>query len=190
MNSAIIKVKTSANLVRNVQKRITLPEKLKGTIVEKWSNYWKNLFMDYTQMLQDLRTDMQDNPRKAFIWSSALAAAYVLAARNPSEIDFKDTVKRVTNDAILVSEECRNSKSIDHLRLIEQSYNEGVLHYRSLGVISIMYMSELNNECDLYKAHCSYLQPTYFGIFSRIIDIGMMGRWWNVFIKTTNYDVA
>lgn len=27
--------------------RIQLPEKLKGTIVERWANYWKGLASDY-----------------------------------------------------------------------------------------------------------------------------------------------
>lgn len=182
-------IKKTPNFVTNVQSRIKLPEKFKGTIIEKWTNYWKNLFIDYRQMFQDLRTDIQDDPRKAFIWTTGITTLYALAKNNPSEIDFKDVMKRVTNDVILVSEDCRNPKSIEHLRYIQKCYNEGVIHYRSLGIISFMYTSELNDSCDLYKAHCSYLKPSYLSLFSRIVDVGFMGKWWNTYIKTTNYDV-
>lgn len=169
--------------------KIKFPEKFKGTIIEKWADYWKNLFIDYRQMLQDLRSDIQEQPRKAFIWTSGLTAIYALARNNPSELDFKDNLKRVTNEIILVSEECVNTKSVEHLRLLDRCYNEGVLHYRNLGIASVIYVSEINETCDLYKSQCSYLQPTIFSFPSRIVDIGFIGRWWNIYIKTTNYDV-
>ncbi|CAG4935225.1 mitochondrial import inner membrane translocase subunit Tim29 [Colias croceus] len=182
-------IRKSPTLIANLQNKLIFPDKFKGTVLEKWANYWKNLVIDYKQMLQDLRTDIQDEPRKALKWCSGIAAAYALAKNNPSEIDFKDKVTNTTNEVILISEECRNAESIDHLRFIQQCYNEGVLHYISLGVISFMYTTELNKECDLYKAHCSYLKPTYSNILSRIVDVGVMGRWWNLHIKTTNFDV-
>ncbi|XP_072938309.1 mitochondrial import inner membrane translocase subunit Tim29 [Epargyreus clarus] len=175
--------------VTNLKGKVKFPEKFKGTILEKWANYWKNLFIDYKQMLQDLRTDIQDDPRKAFLWTTGLATTVILAKNNPTEIDFKDSLKRVTNNVILVSEECRNPKSIEHLRAVEQYYNEGLIHYRSFGIASVMYTSECNESCDLYKAHCSYLKPTYFSFPSRVVDFGFMGRWWNVYVKTVNYDI-
>ncbi|XP_028175423.1 mitochondrial import inner membrane translocase subunit Tim29 [Ostrinia furnacalis] len=169
--------------------RIKFPEKFKGTIIEKWADYWKNLFIDYRQMLQDLRTDIQDEPIKALKWTAGIATVVLLARNNPNEMDFKDYLKRITNEVVLVSEECQNPTSVGHLRFLDTCYNEGLIHYRNLGVASIMYTSELNNECDLYKGQCSYLQPTYFSFPSRIVDVGIMGRWWNIYIKTNNYDV-
>ncbi|XP_047505718.1 mitochondrial import inner membrane translocase subunit Tim29 [Pieris napi] len=182
-------LKKTPGLVTNLQNRLVFPEKLKGTIIEKLANYWKNLFIDYKQMLQDLRTDIQDDPRKALKWCTGLTTLYFLAKNNPTETDYKDKAKSITNEVILVSEDCRNTKSIDHLRNIQQSYNEGVLHYVSFGIVSFMYTTDLNDGCDLYKAHCSYLQPKYTSILSKISDVGIMGRWWNIFIKTTNFDV-
>ncbi|CAK1542148.1 unnamed protein product [Leptosia nina] len=177
-------------LLGNLQSRLIFPEKLKGTVIEKLAKFWKNLYIDYKQMLQDLRSDIQDDPKKAIIWCTSLATAYGLARNNPSEIDFKDRVKSVTNEAILISDGCRNEKSIEHLRFIQQCYNEGVLHYISLGIVSFMYTSKFNDGCDIYKAHCSYLKPSYLNALSNIADVGIMGRWWNIHIKTTNYDIS
>lgn len=168
---------------------IKFPEKLKGTILEKWADYWKNLVIDYRQMLQELRSDIQDEPIKAFKWAVGLTAVYTLAKNNPDERDFKDTLKRKGNEVALVNEDCLNPKSIDHLRFIDMCYNQGIIHYRSFGIVSVMYTSELSEACDLYKAHCKYMQPTYLGLPSKIIDVGLMGKWWNIYIKTTNYDV-
>lgn len=175
--------------ISNLSGRVKFPERFKGTLLEKWAKYWKNLLIDYRQMLVDLRTDIQDEPRKAFKWTSGLVALYLLHRNNPSELDFKDALKSVINEVALVTDDCRNPKSSEHLRYLETCYNQGVIHHSSLGIISFMYTSELSSSCDLYKAQCKYLQPTMFSFHSRIVDVGFMGRWWNIFIKTNNYDV-
>lgn len=177
------------NAITTAGSAIKFPEKLKGTILEKWADYWKNLFIDYRQMMQDLRSDIQDNPVKAMKWTAGIASMYALARNNPSEMDFKDNLKRIDNEVVLVSEDCLNSKSMEHLRFLDSCYNEGVIHFRSLGIASVMYVTDLNDSCDLYKAHCTYMKPTYSNLLSRIVDVGFMGRWWNLYITTNNYDV-
>ncbi|KAG7300172.1 hypothetical protein JYU34_015721 [Plutella xylostella] len=182
-------LKNGSVVVTKLQNRVKFPERFKGTIVEKWADYWKNLFIDYRQMLQDLRTDIQDDPKKAFLWTTGLTTAFLLARNNPTERDFKDSLKMIANEVILVSDDCRNPASIEHVRYLDTCYNEGLIHYRSLGIASVMYVSDYNNSCSIYKSQCSHLQPTYFGYLSRIVDVGFMGRWWNIFKKTANYDV-
>lgn len=184
----MLKILKKASPISTINK-IKFPERFKGTILEKWADYWKNLFIDYRQMLQDLRTDIQDDPRKAFKWTVGIATTAILARNNPSEFDFKDDLKRIANEVVLVSENCQNPVSVGHLRYLDTCYNQGVLHYRNLGVASIIYTSEMNDECNLYKSQCSYLQPSYFSFPSRIVDVGIMGRWWNIYMKTNNYDV-
>lgn len=180
--------KTPNNIIK-YSANVKFPEKFKGTILEKWADYWKNLFIDYRQMLQDLRSDIQDEPMKALKWTAGLATIYLLSKNNPNEIDFKDTLKRKGNEIALVSDDCLNLKSVNHLRFLDTCYNQGVIHYKRLGILSIMYISDLSDSCDLYKAHCSYMKPSYSSWPSRIVDVGFMGRWWNIFIKTTNYDI-
>ncbi|XP_075979880.1 mitochondrial import inner membrane translocase subunit Tim29 [Anticarsia gemmatalis] len=177
------------NVAGSLVRKVKFPEKFKGTIIEKWADYWKNLFIDYRQMLQDLRTDIQDDPVKAMKYTASIMALIGLYKNNPNEIDFRHELKRISNEVVMVSSECLNEKAADHLRYLDTCYNQGVIHYRSLGIASIMYTSELNDSCDLYKAHCSYVQPSYFSFPSRIVDVGLMGKWWNLYKKTTNYDV-
>lgn len=170
-------------------KKVKFPEKFKGTIIEKWADYWKNLFIDYRQMVQDLRTDIQDDPIKAMKYTAGIVTLFALYKNNPNEIDFRDELKRINNEVVLVSSDCLNEKAADHLRFLDTCYNQGVIHFQSLGIASIMYTSELSESCDLYKAHCTYVQPTYLSFPSRIVDVGFMGKWWNLHKKTTNYDV-
>ncbi|CAB3244602.1 unnamed protein product [Arctia plantaginis] len=176
-------------MIPSWKSKIKFPQRFKGTIVEKWADYWKNLFIDYRQMLQDLRSDIQDNPTKAMKYTVGIMTVCCLMKKNPNEIDFKDELKQINNEIVMVSSACLNENAAQHLQFLNTCYNQGALHYRSLGIASIMYTSDLNSSCDLYKAHCSYVQPTYLSFLSRIVDVGIGGRWWNLFIKTTNYDV-
>lgn len=176
-------------IIINLKNKVKFPAKLQGTILEKWTNYWKNVIGDYRQMLVDLRTDIQDEPLKAMKWTAGIGVLTFLSLENPSELDFKDYLKRVNNETVMVSPDCLNPKTANHLRYLDTCYNQGIIKYKSLGVFSIMYTTDLNESCDLYKAKCSYLQPTYASLPSRIIDVGIMGQWWNLYIKTYNYDV-
>lgn len=181
--------KTSSLIVSNVKNGIKFPKKLKGTIVEKWADYWKNLFTDYKQMIKDLRSDAQDNPQKALKWTAGLTTIYLLARNNPNEIDFKDDLRRCTNEIIMISDTCRNPKSAEHLRYLQICYNESVIHYTNLGIASIMYVSDFSDSCSSYRTQCTYLKPSYFDFPSRIVDFGIMGKWWNIYSKIADYDV-
>lgn len=176
-------------IISTFKNKFKFPQRFKGTIIEKWADYWKNLFIDYRQMVHDLRTDIQDDPKRALKWTAGILTLYYLYKNNPNEMDFKDHLKRINNEAVMISEDCLNPKSVKHLGFLGSCYNQGIIHYTNLGLLSIMYTSELNESCDLYKAQCSYLKPSYFTFPSRVVDIGIMGKWWNLYIKTHNYDV-
>lgn len=182
-------LKKGSSVLNKLRGTVKFPAKFKGTIVEKWADYWKNLFIDYRQMFHDLRSDIQEEPIKALKWTAGIAVTYALAKNNPNEYDFKNELKKIENEVALVTEDCMKKESVEHLRFVETCYNEGVIHYRNLGILSIMYMTELSNSCDLYKAHCSYVKPSFFSYPSHIVDIGVMGKWWNLYKKTSNYDV-
>lgn len=98
--------------------KVKFPEKFKGTLIEKWANYWKNLFIDYRQMLQDLRTDIQDDPKKAMKYTIGILTMFTLLKKNPNEIDFRDELKCIGNEMATVSSECLNDKAVDHLRFL------------------------------------------------------------------------
>lgn len=182
-------LKKGSYVLNRVGGTIKFPEKFKGTVVEKWADYWKNLFIDYRQMLQDLRSDIQEEPIKAAKWTTGIAITYALAKNNPNELDFKNELKMVENEIALVTEDCMNKKSVEHLRFLGTCYNEGTIQYKNLGIFSVMYVAELSASCDLYKAQCSYMKSTFLSYPSHIVDIGIMGKWWNLYKKTSNYDI-
>lgn len=175
----------SASAASKMSGRVSIPQ----TLMKKWTDYWKNLFIDYRQAFQDMRMDIQEEPNKALKWMFGLTSMYLLSKNNPNELEFKNTLRTIQNEAILVGEHCLNPRAAEHLQFLERCYNGGTIHYISFGIVSVMYLSEFSDNCSIYKAKCSYLQPSYLEFPSRIVDVGMMGRWWNIFMKTSDYDV-
>lgn len=78
------------NTVTNIGKKYE--EKFKGTIVEKWIKYWKNLYTDYKEVAIDLRKDAKEKPIKAIGILSTFAFLGFCAKTNPDEISFRDAV--------------------------------------------------------------------------------------------------
>ncbi|XP_077298876.1 mitochondrial import inner membrane translocase subunit Tim29 [Arctopsyche grandis] len=178
-----------ASTLSSVTNKPILPEKSKVTFLEKWTTYWKSLHADYKSMVVDLRTEIQDSPRKAIFVGSMLVAGYQLAKTNPDESDFKESMRNYTSHMILIGDACRNPKTVEHFKLIERCYNQNTLRRLNLGLISFLWIDDYDSDCAIYKATCEYTKPSYLSIPGRIVDVGVMGRWWNIYRKFQDFDV-
>uniref|UniRef100_A0A2H1WSQ3 SFRICE_023364 n=1 Tax=Spodoptera frugiperda TaxID=7108 RepID=A0A2H1WSQ3_SPOFR len=118
------------NIVSSLKNKVKFPNRFQGTMFKKWAEYWKNLFADYRQMLQDLRTDIQDDPMKAMKWTAGLGTLCLLSMKNPDELDFKDYLKRINNETVMLSPDCLNPKTVEHLSYLDTCYNQGTIHYK------------------------------------------------------------
>ncbi|XP_035782410.1 mitochondrial import inner membrane translocase subunit Tim29-like [Anopheles albimanus] len=168
---------------------ITLPERFKGTIVEKWATYWKNLVIDYKEMVLDTGRGMRDRPVRSTIYVSLLAAAGYCGANNPSETDFYDQYRRAYNQLSLVHPTCQNPVASRHITFLERCHNEGILRRLSLGVVSFLWLDNYDKGLSIYKAVCPYLQPRYLTFHERIVDVGFNGKWWQLERKMVDYDI-
>lgn len=172
-----------------VNKKFVFPERFKGTFLEKWSNYWKSLYIDYKSMVTDLKTEVHENPRKAILVSSGLVILWQLARNNPDETDFKQTLRSYSNQLMLVGDSCQNPETVKHFKNVESCLNENTFRLLNLGILSLLWKDDFDSDCDIYKAKCDYTKPGFFSIPSRIIDVGFMGRWWNIYIKYQDFDI-
>lgn len=67
-------------------------EKFKGTFLETWIKYWKNLYMDYRDVVVDVRQQTKEKPWKIAGYVTTLATLWIFAKNNPDEISFRDAV--------------------------------------------------------------------------------------------------
>ncbi|XP_063697284.1 mitochondrial import inner membrane translocase subunit Tim29 [Culicoides brevitarsis] len=166
-----------------------LPERFKGTIVEKWANYWKQLVIDYKEMVIDTCKHMFQHPLKTSIYTGVGATTYFLCKHNPDFADFEKSFQNSKNLLILVAEPCQNPVSADHIRSLERYINQNVVRRLSLGVISFIWIDNYDKDCSLYKATCEYLKPPYKTFKERVIDVGFLDKYWILDEQMKDYDV-
>lgn len=173
----------------NVSSKITFPDKFKGTILEKWGKYWRQLMIDYKDVFVDLGKEIKNKPIKSSIYFSVAGTILYCTKNNPKEIDFIDQLRKYNTEMILVDESCHNTISSQYLTYIERCYNEGIIRHMNLGVISILWIDNYDKSLQIYKAMCPFLKPEYLLFHNRIIDIGFLNKWWILQDKMIDYDV-
>ena len=169
---------------------ITLPERLRGGSIEKGVEYLKQVIIDYKQVFIDTRQECRDRPLKASVYGSAIALVVYCMATNPDERDFRQQLIESQNNLSSVPKPLQNRNSSDFVLSMTELKNQKLLNYQSLGLFSVLYLSDWPKRCDLFVNHCQYISPkisSYF--FDRIIDIGFVNKFRLLDINMTDYDV-
>lgn len=177
------------NSIQTRLDQIEIPERYKGTIVEKWLRYWRGLCIDYRDVFVNVGRQAKEKPIRASIYGSLMAAAWYSAKHNPSERDFHDRLRKHNTDLILVNEVCHNPASAEYLKFLERSLNEGIIRRMNLGVCSLLWLDNYDKAVALYQATCKYTQPDYLTWHKRVIDVGFLDKWWTLEEKMIDYDV-
>lgn len=186
---------------------LQLPEKLKGTIVERWANYWKGLARDYkgkqankyffTQfsvfIFLDVAIDsvktIREKPVKAGVYGSIGAFIYGCCKTAPDYHYFDDQMKKAENAVALVPLESQNPKTVNYLKMINRQRNNETLRITSFGLFSLMWTADFADGLATYDATCDYLKPELKNFNERIVDIGWWNNWWNLEKMMKDYDV-
>lgn len=166
-----------------------LPEKYKGTIIEKWQKYWKQLGIDYKEVFLDVGRDIKAKPKKAAIIGATLTGIYYSCKTNPDLSDFYEQLYSYSNDMGMVHESCHSKKSSEYISFINKCSNEGVLRRLTIGVVSFLWIDNYNKDLGIYKAVCGHLKPEYLTFRERIIDVGFNNVWWNLREQLKDFDI-
>ncbi|PSN56227.1 hypothetical protein C0J52_00393 [Blattella germanica] len=184
------KISNYINYVSKVKDiKFTFPEKYKGTILEKWAKYWKNVYIDYKEVAVEIAETSRERPiRTAFILTGLGFFGYCIRT-NPDEKIFRDKLLLYMNELGTVGEIIRNPSAVQHLEFLERCYNHGVIRTLNLTVLSLVWLNDFDKASGLYPSQCDYLSPKYFTFHRRVVDIGFLGEWWllNRFMK--DYDI-
>ena len=181
-------INTINNVVTKV-KNFETPEKIKGTFLERWGKYWKNVYIDYKDVAVDVAKDCKVHPIRTSIYTSLLGLSVYLNKHNPDECSFREHLLQNTIKVMQVGAPTRNPISVNHLKWIEQCYNEGIIRQMNLGIISLIWLDNYDKACSLYKAVCPHLKPRYITFYQRVVDIGFLDNWWLLERKMEDYDI-
>ncbi|KAG5317038.1 TIM29 translocase, partial [Acromyrmex heyeri] len=166
-----------------------MPEKVKGTFLERWAKYWHGLYIDYKDVALDVVKDCTERPVHATIYITLLGSCFYSNRHNPDETMFREQLIQNSIKLIQVGEPIRNPVSVQHIKWLERCYNEGLIRRLNLGVLSLIWLDNYDKYCSSYKAVCPYLKPRYITFYERIVDVGFLGKWWILDRKMKDYDV-
>lgn len=183
------RVKVVSNYVDRISSSFVLPERFKGTMVERWAEYWQAVYKDYKDVAVGIVTDVKDKPWKGVAWSSLIGSSYYCAKHNPDEHSYRNALLQCSNDFIFVGQPIRNPKTTRHLNTVEHYYNQGIIKRQSFGLFSLMWVDNFKDTVGLYKATCRYLAPEILTFHTRIVDVGFLDRWWLLEKKMIDCDV-
>ncbi|XP_050407256.1 mitochondrial import inner membrane translocase subunit Tim29 [Patella vulgata] len=183
------KIFNGAQLAQSFTKKVKIPDKLKGGRMEKIGNYFHNIYTDYKMVFIELGEDMKAKPLKSSIYCSILAASAVLFKTNPSENSFRTLMVESANDLALVGDPIRNTSSDNYMQNLINNHKDGRVHYVSLGLFSLIYLTDYRNSLGLYAAKCKYVKPRWSQFHKSILDVGVFGRWIYTEEAMKDYDV-
>lgn len=172
-----------------LESKFVLPDRFKGTIVEKWARFWKQLGLDYKDVAISIGSTMKEKPIRSTIYGMFGGILYFCAKANPNEAEFWKCFREYNQEMVLVPETLQRKESADWLKFIQKCENESLLRYFSFGLISIIWLDNHSDGLNLYAATCDYLQPEYLKYHQRIVDVGFLNVWWNLKDKMREYDV-
>lgn len=186
-NSSLLKTKIDA-----IQSRVNnfeVPERFKGTVVEKWLSYWKGLVTDYRDVFLNVLKQTKDKPIRSTIYGGLIGSAIYSYKHNPSEMDFIEQLRANNTKMVLIASDCLNPVSSQYLIFLERCYNEGIVRRLNVGIFSLLWLADYDRAVNLFKATCSYTKPELLTWHQRVIDVGFLDKWWKIDEKMIDYDI-
>ncbi|KAH8291696.1 hypothetical protein KR018_006052 [Drosophila ironensis] len=178
-----------AALRQRITGRFVMPERFKGTIVEKWAKYWQGLVRDYSEVAVGVVRESYQKPKKALAYGTGLYLLYKSAENNPGEDEFMTLLRHETNRMITVAPNQQNPVSADYLLLLERAINQKKLRLLSLGVCTLLWVDLYDADDCTYPAICEYTSVGLLNFHERVIDVGFWNQFWRLRWKMRNYDV-
>lgn len=189
LSSRISSLKNLPKKLEGFRDKFQLPEKYKGTVVEKWTKYWKQVATDYKDVAKSIVKSAQDRPRRAAILYGSGIFGYYCLQTNPTYQGYLAQLRNYQCDVTFVAEPIRNPKAIQYMQYMEQCHNQGTLKRMSFGLFSILWIADYNDDLNLYQAVCPYLGPQLETFHKRIVDFGILDKWFLVERNLRDYDV-
>ena len=147
------------------------------------------LVTDYKAVAKSAVIYIREKPIKFASQLGILGLCAYCSSQRPDLQSYADELFKSSNDLLQVSSLVRNKASDAIVRDLITSYHQNRLVCKNLGLFSIILKYDFPDECDAYDKNCYYVQPRWIKLYERIVDIGMLGRWFMLEKAMVDYDV-
>ncbi|XP_068606369.1 mitochondrial import inner membrane translocase subunit Tim29 [Brachionichthys hirsutus] len=161
-------------------------ERLRDSKAAVWC---RSLLSDYKEACREVLVGAWEQPVKASVYVTVFGGVWACFHTNPDQESFEAALLGCSNRLGLLSPWIRNATSDGHVQSRVKLRNDGRLRYISLGFLSLVYRTDSDSAVMLYEARCSNLPAPWRELPQRMLDVGFIGRWWNLHSKMKDYDV-
>ena len=158
-------------------------------VVSVSGQYFKNIIDDYVYVFKEIGSDIKTYPIRSTVYTSSLLGFVYLWKTNPGESMFKEQLANNNNTLLLIGQPIRNPFADKFMTTVNDCYNNGTLKYLNLGVCSVMWVDNYGKEADLYLARCPPLKVGWLDMKDRIVDVGILNKWWFIETAMENWDI-
>ncbi|XP_031346567.1 mitochondrial import inner membrane translocase subunit Tim29-like [Photinus pyralis] len=178
--------RTSANMKLLA---LRVEAKSKGTMFEKWVTFWKSMYLDYKDLVYDIRNDVREEPIKAVCLASLFAAVTYCAKHNPNLVNYRASFVNYANELSLVHPSLQKVEAASTVDRIGKCFARDVVRRLNLGIASVIWIDFHNRTCKNGESTCPYFQMQSYEIKDYIVDVGFLDRWWFLNSCMADYDI-
>ena len=148
-----------------------------------------HLVRDYKAVANAAVKYARDRPIKFLSQLGIVGLATYGWNQRPNMQCYSDQLFKSSNDLLQVSSLIRNKKTDAYVRDLITSYYHNRLVCKNLGLFSVIIQNDFPEDCDSYDKNCYYVQPRWTKLHERIVDIGLLGRWFILEKAMVDYDI-
>ncbi|GFN80167.1 mitochondrial import inner membrane translocase subunit tim29 [Plakobranchus ocellatus] len=163
--------------------------KAKVGLLKRFGEYLLMVANDYKVVAQETFQDVTSGSIKAASYLSGLVALGVLHRANPTKRDLETVLMESAHDLSLVGESIRSEKADEFVDKLCSAQRDGRLHYTSLGILSLVWISEQRDGLDLYTAKCKHTNLPWYQWHEKVVDVGILGKFMVLDKNMKDYDV-
>eukprot|EP00794_Sanderia_malayensis_P012039 gene12040-13281_t len=147
------------------------------------------LVKDYKAVLVSTYTYAKEKPIRVLLQLSALGLGSYVWKNNPSFSSYVDALLESSGQLAQVSSSIRNRHSDACVRELTECYHQSRLSSKNLGLFTLIFKDNFPDDCDIYDRNCYYMKPRWTSIKERFVDIGFLGRWYQLEKTMIDFDV-
>lgn len=157
--------------------------------LRKWGHPLRAIFEDYAEVTKDLFGGIRQHPLKTLAY--CLIGGFLVAAwrRRPVYDDYINDVLEYANEIAQCRKELRNTHAEGYINRIINLNANGQLRYVSFGVCAVVLQRSYSPQCGNYHQTCKHLQPRWWSVHHRVVDVGGWGRWRRLERSMVDFDV-
>lgn len=157
--------------------------------LESWGRPLKLIFEDYRSAIKDTLLHAKAHPFKSTAYLIGTGTVLASWYQRPDYSSYVSAVVKYSNEICQCSEPSRKPTAYKHITEIIHLNSDNYLRYVNLGVVAVVIRRNSSADVKMYNETCAHVQPHWWTVFNRIIDVGFWRKWYLLEKKMVDFDV-